>query len=81
MLALAHGRGHSPPDPSSAPPHKTHTHTHTCVQVRVTGAVSALLPSFLPPLLFGSPDPIERLALDDERHVLYALGANSSIQV
>ena len=49
--------------------------------MRVTGAVSALLPSFLPPLLFGSPDPIERLALDDERHVLYALGANSSIQV
>ncbi|KAF8069564.1 NUP155 [Scenedesmus sp. PABB004] len=52
-----------------------------CTKVRVTGGVAQLLPSFLPSFLFGAPVPMDRLALDDERHILYALAANSAIQV
>jgi hypothetical protein len=50
-------------------------------QVRVTGGLQQLLPSFLPSLLFRAPEALERLAWDDERNVIYTLGANSSIQV
>jgi nuclear pore complex protein Nup155 len=52
-----------------------------CARARVTGGVAALLPSFLPPLLFGQPEPLEALAVDDERGVLYSLSAGGAIQV
>lgn len=40
-----------------------------------------MLPSFLPSLLFGAPEPLERLVLDDERGILYSLAANNALQV
>ncbi|KAI8471772.1 MAG: nucleoporin-domain-containing protein [Monoraphidium minutum] len=52
-----------------------------CAKVRVTGGLQQLLPSFLPSLLFRAPEPLERLALDDERGVIYTLAANSAMQV
>jgi hypothetical protein len=51
------------------------------LQVRVTGGIQQLLPSFLPGLLFGPPVPLERLVLDDERGILYSLAANNGLQV
>ena len=52
-----------------------------CAKTRVTGGLQQLLPGFLPPLLFGAPEPLERLAVDDERGVLYTLAANGAIAV
>jgi hypothetical protein len=51
------------------------------LQLRVTGGIQQLLPSFLPGLLFGPPVPLERLVLDDERGILYSLAANNGLQV
>lgn len=51
------------------------------LQVRITGGIQQLLPSFLPGLLFGPPVPLERLVLDDERGILYSLAANNALQV
>lgn len=51
------------------------------LQVRVTGGIQQLLPSFLPGLLFGPPVPLERLVLDDERGILYSMAANNGLQV
>ena len=51
-------------------------------KVRLTGGVQQYLPSFLPPLLgFGAPSPIDRLVVDNERHVMYSLSQASAIQV
>jgi hypothetical protein len=51
------------------------------VQVRLTGGIQQMLPSFLPSFLFAAPVVLDKLVLDDERHILYSLGANSAIQV
>jgi hypothetical protein len=40
-----------------------------------------MLPSFLPSFLFAAPVALDKLVLDDERHILYSLAANSAIQV
>jgi hypothetical protein len=51
------------------------------VQVRVTGGIQQMLPSFLPSFLFGAPVALDKLVLDNERQILYSLDANSAIQV
>lgn len=51
------------------------------LQVRVTGGIQQMLPSFLPSFLFGAPVPLDKLVLDNERGILYSLAANSAIQV
>lgn len=40
-----------------------------------------MLPGFLPSFLFGTPVPIDKLVLDDERHIMYSLASNSALQV
>ena len=50
-------------------------------QIRLTGGLQQVLPSFLPPLLFGPPVPIDKLVVDDERHIMYSLSASSALQV
>jgi hypothetical protein len=50
-------------------------------QVRLTGGLQQMLPSFLPSFLFAAPVALDKLVLDDERHILYSLAANSAIQV
>ena len=51
-------------------------------QVRLTSGLQQYLPSFVPSLLgLGAPPAVERLAVDRERHVLYALNAASGITV
>lgn len=51
-------------------------------QVRLTGRLQMLLPSFLPGILgLGSSTAVERLVVDDERHTLYMLAQPSTIQV
>ncbi|GLC36182.1 hypothetical protein PLESTB_001371300 [Pleodorina starrii] len=51
-------------------------------KVRLTSGLQQYLPSFVPSLLgLGAPAPIERLAVDRERHILYALNVASGIQV
>lgn len=52
-----------------------------CTKVLVTRSLQQLLPGFIPTLVFGHPVPIERLAVDNDRHILYALLQNSGIQV
>lgn len=52
-----------------------------CLQVRLTRGLQQLLPSFVPSLLFGPPVPLDKLVVDDERHILYSLAANSALQV
>eukprot|EP00878_Enallax_costatus_P030926 GHUV01033740.1.p1 GENE.GHUV01033740.1~~GHUV01033740.1.p1 ORF type:complete len:413 (+),score=119.95 GHUV01033740.1:567-1805(+) len=51
-----------------------------CSKVRVTGGIQQLLPGFLVPL-FGQPTALDKLVVDDERHILYSLASNSAIQV
>lgn len=50
------------------------------MQVRVTGGIQQLLPGFLVPL-FGQTVPLDKLVVDNERHILYSLAANSALQV
>eukprot|EP00198_Chlamydomonas_reinhardtii_P005145 XP_001694481.1 nuclear pore protein [Chlamydomonas reinhardtii] len=51
-------------------------------KVRLTSGLQQYLPSFVPSLLgLGAPPAVERLAVDRERHVLYALNAASGITV
>lgn len=50
------------------------------LQVRITGGMQQLLPGFLAPL-FGQTVALDKLVIDDERHIMYSLNANSSIQV
>ncbi|KXZ50010.1 hypothetical protein GPECTOR_18g164 [Gonium pectorale] len=51
-------------------------------KIRLTSGLQQYLPSFVPSLLgLGAPPPIERLVVDRERHILYALNAGSGIQV
>lgn len=76
---------HVPPLPLPPPPrhlHPSHSPTHPVEQVRVTTSIQQYLPSFVPGLLgLGAPPPLERLVVDDERHILYALNAASAILV
>jgi hypothetical protein len=51
------------------------------LQVRLTGGIQQMLPSFLPSFLFGVPVALDKLVIDNERHILYSLAANSAIQV
>lgn len=51
------------------------------VQVRISGGIQHWLPGFLPNMVFGPPVPLERLALDDERGILYTMAANNALQV
>lgn len=51
------------------------------LQVRLTGGLQQMLPSILPSFLFNAPQPIEKLVLDDERHILYSLASNNTLQV
>eukprot|EP00798_Chlamydomonas_sp_ICE-L_P007357 gene7357-480_t len=53
-----------------------------CTKVRVTGGIQQYLPSFIPAILgFGAPSAIDRVVVDDERHILYSLSQSSAIQV
>ena len=53
-----------------------------CPQVRVSGGLQQYLPSFLPSLLgLGACTAVDKLALDGERHILYALMQSGAIQV
>jgi nuclear pore complex protein Nup155 len=52
-----------------------------CSKVRLTGGLQQMLPSILPSFFFSAPQPIEKLVLDDERHILYSLAANNGLQV
>lgn len=65
----------SPPSPLPLSP-------PLCLQVRLTGGLQQYLPSFLPSLLgFGATPAIDKLCVDNERHILYSLSQNSAIQV
>lgn len=55
-------------------------HPCTFLQARVTGGIQQLLPGFLVPL-FGQPIALDKLVVDDERHILYSLASNSAVQV
>jgi nuclear pore complex protein Nup155 len=51
-------------------------------QVRVTGRLQQLLPSFLPAVLgYGVTAPLEKVVVDDARHTLYTLSPPGHIQV
>lgn len=55
---------------------------HVCRidKVRVTADIKQYLPSFLPSLLFGPASPMDKLAVDNERSILYAVTSSNSIQ-
>ena len=59
------------------------TNTHIYTQVRLTGRLQQLLPSFLPAMLgFGAASAVDKVVVDNERHILYVLSQpNASIQV
>jgi len=52
-------------------------------QVRLTGRLQQLLPSFLPAILgFGAAAAVDKVVVDDERHILYVLAQpTGTIQV
>lgn len=52
-----------------------------CLQVRVTGDIRRMLPSFLPSFFFGPPVALDKLVIDNERHIMYSLASNSAIEV
>lgn len=56
-------------------------HNPSPAQVRVTGGLGQLLPSFLPSFLLGTPAALEQVVVDPERHVLYTLAADNMLQV
>ena len=52
-----------------------------CYKICHTKGIRSYMPSFLPPSLFGQTQPLVHIAIDDERHILYARSQNSMIQV
>lgn len=74
------GAAHGSPHPSHIPTAHL-SDPRSIARVQVTADLRAYLPSFLPPLLFGKPLPLERLAVDDERGVLYACAGGTALQV
>jgi nuclear pore complex protein Nup155 len=53
-----------------------------CQKVKLTGGLQQYLPSFVPSLLgIRAASAIDKLCVDDERHVLYSLSQSSAIQV
>lgn len=81
LPSYARASRRSPPPFLSSPCPPRHVQ-YSHVQVRLTGGLQQYLPSFLPALLgIGAPSPIDKLAVDDERHVLYALSQSGAIQV
>lgn len=52
------------------------------LQVRVTGRLQQLLPSFVPSIFgLGTSAAIDKVVVDDERQILYTLSQSSAIQV
>jgi len=52
-----------------------------CVKVCHTRSIRGYLPSFLPLTVFGQPQPIVEIKVDDERGILYTRTQNSVVQV
>ncbi len=51
-------------------------------QVRITGRLQQLLPSFIPAMLgYGHQGAVDKVLVDDQRHILYVLIAPGHIQV
>ena len=51
-------------------------------QVRLTGRLQQLLPSFIPSILgLGSTTAVDKVVVDNERHILYAVNQPGTIQV
>jgi hypothetical protein len=51
-------------------------------QVRITGRLQQLLPSFIPSMLgLGHTTAVDKVVVDNERHILYCLNQPSTIQV
>lgn len=55
----------------------------SALQVRLTGRLQQLLPSFLPSIFgLGTASAVDKVVVDDERHILYMLSQpTATIQV
>ena len=52
-----------------------------CTKINHTRGIRGYLPSFLPSSIFGQPQPIVHIAIDNDRHILYTRTQNSVITV
>jgi len=52
-----------------------------CTKINHTRGIRGYLPSFLPSSIFGQPQPIVHIAIDDDRHILYSRTQTSVITV